>query len=145
MKETNSKGVVIAIARLPWLSVTILYSSFLFFTSFALAEEKPGGRVSESEAVFLDLSKVNLGTIKTDPSYEDAAMLRRAALALQGTKKTYLSESQFVDHKFAEAMTLYREGRLAEAATRMEETSKLAPSNLKAKYWLHKFNGELAD
>src|SRR5947199_370501 len=72
-------------------------------------------------------------------------MLRRAALALQGTKKTYLSESQFVDHKFAEAMTLYREGRLAEAATRMEETSKLAPSNLKAKYWLHKFNGELAD
>jgi len=154
-------------------------------------------RKPDAESVFLDLSKVSLGTVKTeedkkkylytiqlekaritrktlqtvyenahelyesgdyegtreltakilniDPAYEDAVVLQRAALALQGTKKPYLSENQFAERKFNEAMGFYRQKRLAEASARMEETVKLSPGNLKARYWLKKINGELAD
>lgn len=80
-----------------------------------------------------------------DPAYEDASILQRATIELKGSKKPMLSERKLVEDRFEEGMALYRQGRLVEAVDRWEESSKLAPGNLKAKYWLKKARSELAD
>jgi tetratricopeptide (TPR) repeat protein len=79
-----------------------------------------------------------------DPSYEDAAVLQRAAIELDGQPNPHFSQNKLIEDKFEEGLELYRQGRLVEAAARWEEATKLAPSNLKAAYWLKKCRGQLA-
>jgi tetratricopeptide (TPR) repeat protein len=55
------------------------------------------------------------------------------------------SERSLVENRFEEGMALYRQGRLVEASERWEESVKLSPGNLKARYWLKRVRGELAD
>jgi tetratricopeptide (TPR) repeat protein len=154
-------------------------------------------RVPEADGLFLDMAKLNLGTITSeddkkkyiytiqlekarllrktlsgvyenafdlyrrgdyegareltskilavDPGYEDASILQRAASELHGSAKPFSSEKKLIDDRFEEGLSLYRQGRLVEAATRWEEASKLAPGNLKARWWLKKVRGELAE
>lgn len=154
-------------------------------------------KVKDTEGLFLDMSKLNLGTITSeddkkkyiytiqlekarvtrktlrsvydnafdlykqgqyeaanelsrrilsiDPGYEDAAILNRATLDLKGSAKPRSSERRMLEDRFEEGLALYRQGRLAEAAERWEEISKLAPSNLRARYWLKKARGEMAE
>lgn len=80
-----------------------------------------------------------------DPSFSDAAILHRAAIELKGTSKPLLSGRRLVESRFEEGLSLYRQGRLVEASSRWEESVKLAPGNLKARYWLGKVRRELAD
>ncbi len=80
-----------------------------------------------------------------DPNFEDAAILRRAAIELRGSRRPRSSKRKLVEDKFEEGMALYRQGRLVEAATRWEEATKLSRVNLKAKYWLRKARRELAE
>ena len=154
-------------------------------------------RVKDTDGLFLDMSKVNLGTITTeddkkkyiytiqlekaritrktlksvyenafdlykkgeyegardlttkilsiDPGYDDASILQRATIELNGAKRPRFSERKLVEDKFEEGMALYRQGRLVEAGERWEESTKLSPGNLKARYWLKKARGEMAD
>ncbi|OIO11428.1 MAG: hypothetical protein AUJ52_02080 [Elusimicrobia bacterium CG1_02_63_36] len=83
--------------------------------------------------------------LSMDPSFQDAAILHRAAIELNGTSKPMLSERKLVEDRFEEGLSLYRQGRLVEASQRWEEASKLSPGNFKARYWLKKVRGELAD
>ncbi|MBI5631045.1 MAG: hypothetical protein HY921_09190 [Elusimicrobia bacterium] len=83
--------------------------------------------------------------LKIDPAHEDAAILQRAAMDLNGSPRPRFSERKLVEDKFEEGMALYRQGRLVEAAGRWEESVKLAPGNLKARYWLKKARGEMAE
>jgi len=176
--------------RLAFGSICLLACSLC-----ARAQDVP--KVKDTDMLFLDMSKVNLGTISgdddkknfiytiqleksrlthqtlsavyenafdlyrqgeyegakeltskilaIDPAFEDAAILQRATIELRGSKKPMLSERKLVDDRFEEGMALYRQGRLVEAVDRWEEASKLAPENLKAKYWLKKARVELAD
>ncbi len=155
------------------------------------------GKSKDTEGLFLDMSKVNLGTISSeddkkkyiytiqlekarmtrkmlkivyenafdlykdgqfeeaneltrkileiDPGYEDAAILNRATLDLKGAAAPRVSERHMLDDRFEEGMSLYRQGRLAEAAEKWDEVVKLSPSNLKARYWLRKAHAEMAD
>lgn len=81
-----------------------------------------------------------------DPSFEAAATLQRAAQELKGTGvRPGFSENRLVDRRFDDAMTLYRQGRLVEAAEKMNEVVQLSVFNLKARYWLKRMNHELAD
>ena len=80
-----------------------------------------------------------------DPSYEDASILQRATIELNGSPKPYASEQKLIEDRFEEGMALYRQGRLVEATERWEEAVKLSPSNLKARWWLKKARGEMAD
>ncbi|MFA6030648.1 MAG: hypothetical protein WC969_12395 [Elusimicrobiota bacterium] len=80
-----------------------------------------------------------------DPAFQDAAILHRASIELDGAPKARLSERRLVEDRFEEGMALYRQGRLVEASQRWEEAVKLAPGNLKARYWLRKTRSELAD
>jgi len=80
-----------------------------------------------------------------DPAYEDASILQRATIELNGSPKPYASQSKLVDDRFEEGMALYRQGRLVEATERWEEATKLSPANLKARWWLKKVRGELAE
>jgi tetratricopeptide (TPR) repeat protein len=80
-----------------------------------------------------------------DPAYEDASILQRATIELNGSPKPYASEKKLIDDRFEEGMALYRQGRLVEATERWEEAVKLSPSNLKARWWLKKARGEMAD
>lgn len=166
-----------------------------FAAAMAAAQSAP--KVKETEGLFLDMSKLNLGTITSeedkkryiytiqlekaritrktlkgvyenafdlyqkgefeaakeltsrilaiDPSFEDASILQRATIDLKGTNKPRYSERKLVEDKFEEGMALYRQGRLVEASARWDEASKLAPGNLKARYWLRKSRNELAD
>lgn len=161
------------------------------------AQDIPAPRVKETEGLFLDMSKLNLGTISSeddkkkyiytiqlekarltrktlkivyenafdlyrngrfeeaneltrkilaiDPAYEDASILNRATLDLKGSAAPRVSERHLLEDRFEEGMALYRQGRLAEAAEKWEEVSKLSPGNLKSRYWLHKARGEMAD
>lgn len=154
-------------------------------------------KVRDTDGLFLDMSKVNLGTITSeddkkkyiytiqlekaritrktlknvyenafdlykkgefegareltakilaiDPAYEDASILQRATIELKGAARPRFSQRRLIEDKFEEGMALYRQGRLVEAAERWEESVKLSPGNLKAKYWLKKCRGELAD
>ncbi|TBR23558.1 hypothetical protein EPO15_05725 [bacterium] len=80
-----------------------------------------------------------------DPTFQDASILHRAAIELNGTTAPMVSERKLVEDRFEEGLALYRQGRLVEASQRWEETVKLSPGNLKARYWLKKVRGELAD
>ena len=81
-----------------------------------------------------------------DPSFEAAATLQRAATELKGTGvRPGFSENKLIDKRFDEAMTFYRNGRLVEAAEKMNEVVQLSVFNLKARYWLKKMNRELAE
>ncbi len=82
--------------------------------------------------------------LAVDPSFEDAAILQRASTELKGSPKPYASEMKLIDNRFEEGMALYGQGRLVEAISRWEEASKLAPSNLKVRWWLKKARGEMA-
>jgi len=83
--------------------------------------------------------------LNMDPSFQDAAILHRASVELHGTTKPAISGRRLVEGRFEEGMELYRQGHLVEASKRWEEVVKLAPGNLKARYWLKKVRGELAD
>ncbi len=80
-----------------------------------------------------------------DPTYEDASILQRASIELDGSPRPEFSERKLVEDRFDEGMALYRQGRLVEAADRWEEAVKLAPYNLKAKYWLKKCRIAMAE
>jgi tetratricopeptide (TPR) repeat protein len=80
-----------------------------------------------------------------DPAYEDASILQRATIELNGSPKPYASEKKLIEDRFEEGMALYRQGRLVEATERWEESVKLSPSNLKARWWLKKARTEMAD
>ena len=151
----------------------------------------------DTEGLFLDMSKVNLGTISSeddkkkyiytiqlekarltrktlkivyenafdlyksgqydeaneltrkilaiDPGYEDASILNRATLDLKGSVAPRVSERHMLEDRFEEGMSLYRQGRLAEASEKWDEVAKLSPGNLKARYWLRKARSEMAD
>ena len=161
------------------------------------ASAQTAPKVKDTEGLFLDMSKLNLGTITSeedkkryiytiqlekaritrrtlkgvyenafdlyqkgefeaakeltsrilaiDPSYEDASILQRASIDLKGSTKPRYSERKLIEDKFEEGMALYRQGRLVEASSRWDEATKLAPGNLKARYWLRKARNELAD
>ncbi|MBI3298750.1 MAG: hypothetical protein HYZ75_11335 [Elusimicrobia bacterium] len=83
--------------------------------------------------------------LQMDPTFQDASILHRAAVELNGASAPMLSERKLVEDRFEEGLALYRQGRLVEASQRWEEAVKLAPGNLKARYWLKKVRGELAD
>lgn len=83
--------------------------------------------------------------LRMDPTFQDASILHRAAIELRGTSKPLVSGRQLVESRFEEGLSLYRQGRLVEASGRWEEAVKLAPGNLKARYWLQKVRRELAD
>ena len=80
-----------------------------------------------------------------DPAFQDAAILHRASIELNGSVRPAISEQKLVDDRFEEGMALYRQGRLVESQQRWEEAVKLSPGNLKARYWLKRARGELAD
>lgn len=163
----------------------------------ARAQEVSAPKVKDTESLFLDMSKLKLGTVTSeddkkkyiytiqlekarmtrktlkivyenafdlykqgqfeeaneltrrilsiDPGYEDAAILNRATVDLKGSLAPRVSERRLLDDRFEEGMSLYRQGRLAEAAEKWDEVSKLSPGNLKARYWLKKARGEMAD
>ncbi len=167
----------------------------LRLTPFAWGQDLP--KAQDADALFLNMAKINLGTITSeddkkrylytiqlekarlmrktlagvydnafelyqkgdyegardlsakilaiDPNNEDAAILRRACVELNGSLKPRASAAKLVDDRFEEGMALYRQGRLVEAASRWEEAAKLSPSNLKARWWLRKARGEMAD
>ena len=83
--------------------------------------------------------------LTVDPGFEDAAILQRASIELNGSRKPFVSEKKLVDDRFEEGMAFYRQGRVVEASEKWEEAVKLAPGNLKARYWLKKSRGEIAD
>lgn len=161
------------------------------------AQKSKSGPKADTESLFLDMSKINLGTITTeedrkkylytiqlekaritrktlravydnaydlyragdyegtremtsrilaiDPGFEDAAILQRASIELKGSRRPFISEKKLVEDKFEEGMALYRQGRVVEASEKWEESVKLAPGNLKARYWLKRARGEIAD
>ncbi len=161
----------------------------------ARAQDMP--KVKDTEGLFLDMSKLKLGTISSDddkkkyiytiqlekaritrstlkivyenafdlyrqgqfeaaneltrkilaidPGYEDASILNRATMDLKGSVAPRASERRLLDDRFEEGMSLYRQGRLAEASEKWDEVVKLSPGNLKARYWLRKANTEMAD
>jgi len=163
----------------------------------ARAQDAAAPKVRETEGLFLDMSKLNLGTVTSeddkkkyiytiqlekarmtrktlkivyenafdlykdgrfeeaneltrkilaiDPGYEDASILNRATLDLKGSAAPRVSERHMLSDRFEEGMSLYRQGRLAEAAEKWDEVSKLSPGNLKARYWLRKARSEMAD
>ncbi len=83
--------------------------------------------------------------LQMDPTFQDAAILYRAASELRGSSKPLVSGRKLVESRFEEGLSLYRQGRLVEASKRWDESVKLAPGNLKARYWLKKVRRELAD
>lgn len=172
--------------------IALLLLSAQAFSAQAATKSK------DMESIFLDMSKINLGTISNDdddrkkyiytiqleksrvmrktlkgvydnafdlykkgeyeaaremtgkilaidPGYEDASMLQRATVELNGSKRPYLSEKKLLEDKFEEGMALYRQGRLVEATARWDESVKLSPTNFKSRYWLRKARGELAE
>ncbi|MBI5202549.1 MAG: hypothetical protein HY925_13240, partial [Elusimicrobia bacterium] len=179
--------------RLAAAGVALLLSA----PAFAQKSKSTARQQADSESLFLDMSKINLGTIQTeedrkkylytiqlekaritrktlkavyenaydlykagdyegtremtqrilaiDPGFEDAAILQRASIELKGSRRPFISERKLIDDKFEEGMALYRQGRVVEASERWEEAVKLGPGNLKARYWLKKARGEIAD
>jgi tetratricopeptide (TPR) repeat protein len=165
--------------------------------ALAPARAQDSAKPKDTEGLFLDMSKVNLGTISSeddkkkyiytiqlekarmtrktlkivyenafdlyrrgqfdeaneltrkilaiDPGYEDASILNRATLDLKGSVAPRVSERHMLEDRFEEGMSLYRQGRLAEASEKWDEVSKLSPGNLKARYWLKKARSEMAD
>jgi len=165
--------------------------------ALAPARAQDSNKPKDTEGLFLDMSKVNLGTISSeddkkkyiytiqlekarmtrktlkivyenafdlykegqfdeaneltrkilaiDPGYEDASILNRATMDLKGSVAPRVSERHMLEDRFEEGMSLYRQGRLAEASEKWDEVAKLSPGNLKARYWLRKARSEMAD
>jgi tetratricopeptide (TPR) repeat protein len=176
---------------------SIVAGLFLAAGALAPARAQDAAKPKDTEGLFLDMSKVNLGTISSeddkkkyiytiqlekarmtrktlkivyenafdlyqrgqfdeaneltrkilaiDPGYEDASILNRATLDLKGSVAPRVSERHMLEDRFEEGMSLYRQGRLAEASEKWDEVSKLSPGNLKARYWLKKARSEMAD
>lgn len=94
---------------------------------------------------FEEANELTRKILAIDPGYEDAAILNRATTDLKGSLAPSVSQHRLLEDRFEEGMSLYRQGRLAEAADKWDEVSKLSPGNLKARYWLKKARGEMAD
>jgi tetratricopeptide (TPR) repeat protein len=176
---------------------TFLAALAVLAAAAGAARAQDAGKAKDTEGLFLDMSKVNLGTINSeddkkkyiytiqlekarltrktlktayenafdlykdgqyeeaneltrkilaiDPGYEDASILNRATMDLKGSVAPRVSERHMLEDRFEEGMSLYRQGRLAEAAERWDEVVKLSPTNLKARYWLRKARSEMAD
>jgi tetratricopeptide (TPR) repeat protein len=80
-----------------------------------------------------------------DPNFRDAAMILEASDQLRGSARPALSERVMIEDRFKAALSLYQEGRIVEAHRAMEEVSKLAPNNIKARYWLGRMKDNLKD
>ncbi|HNT96750.1 MAG TPA: hypothetical protein PKK31_00615 [Elusimicrobiales bacterium] len=80
-----------------------------------------------------------------DPNFQDAAMILEASDQLRGSARPALSERVMIEDRFKAALSLYQEGRIVEAHRAMEEVSKLAPNNIKARYWLGRMKDNLKD
>ncbi|MDQ7772111.1 MAG: hypothetical protein RDU13_01175 [Elusimicrobiales bacterium] len=83
--------------------------------------------------------------LSIDPNFQDAAMLMEASTQLRGSARPVLSERVMIEDRFKEALSLYQEGRIVEAHRKMEEVAKLAPNNIKARYWLGRMKDNLKD
>lgn len=83
--------------------------------------------------------------LQIDPNFEQAAFLQKAAGQLEGTHSPRLSQKRMAEEKFEDGLTLYRDGRVVEAAARWREVEILAPYNLKVRYWLRRANQDLAE
>jgi tetratricopeptide (TPR) repeat protein len=179
------------------MSARLIAGLLLAAGAFTPARAQDAPKPKDTEGLFLDMSKVNLGTISSeddkkkyiytiqlekarmtrktlkivyenafdlykdgqfeeaneltrkilaiDPGYEDASILNRATMDLKGSAAPRVSERHMLEDRFEEGMSLYRQGRLAEASEKWDEVSKLSPGNLKARYWLRKARSEMAD
>ena len=97
------------------------------------------------EGQFEGANELTQKILAIDPTYEDARVLNRATLDLKGSSTPSASRHHLISDRFEEGMTMYRQGRLVEAADRWDEVVKLSPMNLKARYWLRKAHNEMAD
>ncbi|MFH1619801.1 MAG: hypothetical protein ABIG11_07835 [bacterium] len=83
--------------------------------------------------------------LSIDPGFSDASLLLQASNQLQGSARPVVSERLMIEDRFRDGLSLYQQGRLVESARRLEEVLKLAPGNLKARYWLNKVNEEISE
>jgi tetratricopeptide (TPR) repeat protein len=83
--------------------------------------------------------------LSIDPNFQDASMLMEASTQLKGSARPGMSERVMIEDRFKEALSLYQEGRIVEAHRKMEEVAKLAPNNIKARYWLGRMKDNLKD
>lgn len=83
--------------------------------------------------------------LSIDPNFKDAQMLLDASNQLRGSPRPAMSEKAMIEDRFKDALSYYNEGRIVEAHDKMEEVVKLAPNNIKAKYWLSRMNEDLND
>lgn len=84
-----------------------------------------------------------------DPSYDRANALLSALNQVPSGSQVKLespkSIKQIIEDKFLEAVSIYRDGRKVEAVGKFEEVIALEPRHRKAKYYIEKINGELAE
>ncbi len=83
--------------------------------------------------------------LSIDPNYQDAQMLLEASNQLRGGARSGMSEKLMLEDRFKTALSYYNEGRVVEAHQKMTEVVKLAPNNIKAKYWLAKIKDDLKE
>ncbi|MCX5784372.1 MAG: hypothetical protein NTX59_01655 [Elusimicrobia bacterium] len=81
--------------------------------------------------------------LSIDPNFSDASMLLEASSQLRGGQRVFVSAKLLIEDRFKTALSLYNEGRIAEAYKKMEEVEKLSPNNIKAKYWLGRMKDDL--
>ncbi|MEI6614845.1 MAG: hypothetical protein WCL37_08100 [Chrysiogenales bacterium] len=81
--------------------------------------------------------------LSIDPSFSDAVMLLDASNQLHGGQRVFMSVKLMIEDRFKSSLSLYNEGRIAEAYKKMEEVEKLSPNNIKAKYWLGRMKDDL--
>lgn len=89
--------------------------------------------------------EITMRILAIDPTFEDAVLLRGAAQELLGRPGRRLSERQMLGERFKDGLELYHENRLVEAQRKFEEVVKLSPTHLKARYWLKRVQGDLAE
>ncbi|KAF0127281.1 MAG: Tetratricopeptide domain-containing protein [Elusimicrobia bacterium] len=83
--------------------------------------------------------------LSIDPNFQDASMILEASTQLKGSARPMLSERVMIEDRFKESLSFYQEGRIVEAHRKMEEVAKLAPNNIKARYWLGRMKDNLKD
>ncbi|GEM_PF-6136851 len=87
--------------------------------------------------------------VTLDPSYDKASALLSALNQVPSGSEIKLetpkSIKQIIEDKFMEAVNIYRDGRKVEAVGKFEEVIALEPRHRKAKYYIEKINGELAE
>ncbi|MDE2491231.1 MAG: hypothetical protein KGM24_10315 [Elusimicrobia bacterium] len=96
------------------------------------------------EGKFEDANELTRKILAIDPGFEEAAVLNRATRDLKGSVAPSASKREMLADRFEEGMSLYRQGRLAEASEKWKEVVELSPSNLKARYWLKRANDAMA-